>query len=241
VTLLLAAATYYRWQNAQQPSVAGSNAPLIKTGVSAIHFGYNNVGSWSGDDWVETLLANEVNVLGILETDGMRTLIDNRDITEWLADKLHWYSDFGPTSATNTWGCAFLSAYPIEHLDRIVMPSPEGELACLTDALLRVNGSLVRVIASHFGNTEDVLDLELQTQYVIDMLGDKHADLPTIFTSYITSDPYSERHCRLLQTGMQDSTNSLDRYCLYTMYRNIDMVKFDRVDAGGRSDTELQV
>jgi hypothetical protein len=83
-------------------------------------------------------------VLGILETDGMRTLIDNRDITEWISSKLHWfvsfcsvffltcffprYSDFGPTSAQNTWGCAFLSAYPIESVDRIIMPSPDGEL-----------------------------------------------------------------------------------------------------------------
>lgn len=38
----------------------GNNPPLIKTGVTAIHFGYDNIGGWSGDNWIATLKQHEV-------------------------------------------------------------------------------------------------------------------------------------------------------------------------------------
>jgi hypothetical protein len=43
-----------------------------------------------------------------------------------------------------------------------------------------------------------------------------------------------------LQSGLIDAFHSLDRYCLYTMYRDIDLVSFERIPQGERSDTEIQ-
>lgn len=40
----------------------------------------------------------------------------------------------------------------------VILPSPQGELACLIDADLEVNGTLVNVLVTHFGNTEDEID-----------------------------------------------------------------------------------
>lgn len=88
-------------------------------------------------------------MIGLVETDGARTVFGNRDIVEYLEEELHLYSDFGPSSAQNTWGCALLSAYPIVRSERyeslssvlnfqsLILPSPEGELACLVSADLQ--------------------------------------------------------------------------------------------------------
>lgn len=107
--------------------------------------------------------------------------------------------------------------------------------------MIRVNGTLVRVISGHFGNTEDKLDLKLQNEYMVDRLANYHKGVPTIFTAYVTTPPFLDRHVELLQAGLKDSTNSLDRYCLYTLYRDLVMTDFQRVDAEGKSDTELQI
>jgi hypothetical protein len=42
--------------------------------------------------------------------------------------------------------------------DVINLPSPEGEVACLIDATLDVQGTLVDVISVHFGNTQHFWD-----------------------------------------------------------------------------------
>ena len=44
---------------------------------------------------------NRANVIGMVETDATRTVMGNRDVIEWLAEELHYYSDYGPSTATN--------------------------------------------------------------------------------------------------------------------------------------------
>lgn len=86
------------------------------------------------------------------------------------------YSDYGPSTLNDTWGCALLTVFPIGisyctsvpfffvllinlvRVDRVNQPSPDGEVACLIDATLDVNGQLIDVIVTHFGNTEHYRD-----------------------------------------------------------------------------------
>jgi len=124
-------------------------------------------------------------------------------------------------------------------LTRVIMPSPEGELACLIDADLKVNNSIVRVLMAHFGNTEDELDLKLQHELFINML--KSRDMPTIIVSYMTMEPWSARYKDIISTGMLDTSKSFDRYCLYVMYKHLHFTAFRRVDQGDLSDTEAQI
>jgi hypothetical protein len=166
----------------------------------------------------------------------------NRDFVEYIAEELHFYSDFGPSTAQNTWGCGLISAFPIERVDRIVLPSPEGELACLIDADLRVSGEIVNVLVTHFGNTEDVLDLELQTNALSALIHKRaHVYSPTILIGYLTTEPYTDRFKRIISAGLRDTTDSWDRYCLYGLYRDLQFVSFERIDKGSVSDTEAQV
>lgn len=221
-----------------------SNLSEIRSAVSCLHMGWGNFGQFPMEDWARVMVENQINVLGIFETDGMRSVMDNRDPVEYLNHRLHFAEDYGPPSSENTWGCSFLSLFPIKRSEKMVLPSPYGELACGVDADILVNNTLVRVITAHFGNTEDVIDLELQTEEMVQRIkNSSHStDLrPLIFISYITSSPYESRHIRLLQSGLMDSTNSLDRYCLYTMYRDIELTSFKRLDKSIRSDTEIQM
>jgi hypothetical protein len=57
---------------------------------------------------------------------------------DFLSNRLGLFSDFGPSTLNNTWGCALLSAYPIVHVERWMLSSPEGELSCVLDARLHL-------------------------------------------------------------------------------------------------------
>jgi len=109
------------------------------------------------------------NVVSLVETDTMRPFNGNHDLVEYLENHLHYYSSYGPSTMNDTWGCALLSAFPIGSTlcffvnrlvrdDTINLPSPEGEVACLIDATLDVQGKLVDVISVHFGNTQHFWD-----------------------------------------------------------------------------------
>jgi hypothetical protein len=104
-----------------------------------------------------------------------------------------------------------------------------------------VNGTTVRVLVSHFGNTEDTEDLRLQTEMLINAVQERKGHHPTMFIGYLTTDPYDPRYLQIIESGLRDTVTSLDRYCLYLLYKDMKLEKFFRVDKGNISDTEAQV
>ena len=99
----------------------------------------------------DDIAREDLHVVGLLETDIARPFFGNLDLVEYLSEELAMYSDFGPSTADNTWGCALLSRFPIVRVNRIILPSPDGELACLIDASLAIGDQNVTVLISHFG------------------------------------------------------------------------------------------
>jgi len=233
---------FFRYQNSlKEPE--DTNPKEIKALVWAVHFGYTNFGRVNIPALADVIKEGKANVIGMVETDCTRTWIGNRDVVEYIGETLHFYTDFGPSTAQNTWGCGLISQFPIVRSDRIILPSPEGELACLIDADLRVNGTIVNVILSHFGNTEDELDRELQKEGLSTLLAAKKDQFsPTFFFGYLTTDVMSDHYLRIVGSGrLQDTTNSFDRYCLYILFRDLTLTSFYRIDKGEISDTEAQV
>lgn len=92
-----------------------------------------------------------------------------------------------------------------------------------------------RVIVTHFGNTEDWLDLEMQTNTVVELIKSRESFQPTILLGYLTTVPFSDRYIRIIESGLRDTLNSLDRYCEYILYKDIDPVSLIRVDKGNIS------
>lgn len=209
--------------------------------IWATHFGYDNFGRPSYEDMHDLIKKSEANVIALVESDIMRLFNGNRDLAEWLQERLHMYLDYGPDTNTHTWGCAILSAFPFKRVERVVLPSPDGENACLIDATLDVNGKDVEFIMAHFGNTEHVRDRELQTEDSYRRLkAAVDANKRVAWYGYFTAPPGSPNYNKIMSTGVQDTTDSSDRYCEYIWYKNMQLKEFKRINQGHVSDTEIQ-
>lgn len=86
----------------------------------------------SGDkNYIKQLeLIKEVNpdIIGLQESDTARISGGNSDIVRFFAEKLNYYSYYGPKTVTGTYGCAVLSRYPILHAETIFTYSNVDEI-----------------------------------------------------------------------------------------------------------------
>jgi PGAP2IP, second transmembrane domain len=230
-------------QELREMTEGKANIPVEIRGLTwAIHFGYTNFGGNSGQDLTRVIKETGANVIGMVETDTTRTFMGNRDYTEYLGAQLGFYTDYGPSTAQNTFGCNMLSLFPITRSNRVILPSPDGELACLIDADILVNGTTVHVLIAHIGNTEDTRDRDLQHGAIREIVKKSRASYhPTVLLSYLTGDVWGPHYRKMIQSGMSDSSPDHNRYCLYVLYRDLDVRGFQRIDQGEISDTEAQV
>ncbi|KAJ3085324.1 hypothetical protein HK102_000109 [Quaeritorhiza haematococci] len=136
---------------------------LITTGIWTIHFGLDDDMYGSHARMANVIRELELDVVGLLESDTYRIIMGNRDLTQFLAEDLGMYADYGPSPTKHTWGCTMLSKFPILRSEHVLLPSPVGELACAIYATLDVHGTEVDVIVSHNGQEEDWQDRLLQT------------------------------------------------------------------------------
>ena len=88
---------------------------------------------------------------GLLESDLQRVIGGFRDMTQYLAEDLGMYVDYGPGPNKHTWGAALLSKFPIVNSTHYLLPSPVGELAPAIHATLDIYGHMIDVIVSHNG------------------------------------------------------------------------------------------
>lgn len=239
--LLFTPAFLKRFSSYNNYDANGLDTSNLRGMVWATHFGYDNFGRPSYEALYDLIKKSSSNVVALVESDVMRLFNGNRDLTEWLQEKLHMYLDYGPGTNTHTWGCAILSAFPFKRVERVVLPSPDGENACLIDATIDVHGKDVDVIMAHFGNTEHVRDRLMQTEDSYKRIKERvDAGKRVVWLGYFTSAPGSENYNKILSTGVQDTTDATDRYCEYIWYKNMKLKQFKRINQGHVSDTEIQ-
>ena len=242
----------------------------LKTSIWTIHYGYDNNGNDNYDDIVTQLLKQNSSIIGLLETDITRIATANRDLVEYAGTLLRMHTDYGSPTLDDTFGCALLSKFPIINTTRYVMPSPQGELACLIHAKILVKKKTINVYVGHFGNTEHVLDRRLQSE-TLGNLTLRNPE-PSVFLGYLTTRPNSENYNLITSSGWSDTgavigevpythpepkkwvfpngkimnqdPKSPDvfggRYCQYVLFKNLTMQWWGKTDAGHISDTEIQ-
>ena len=215
---------------------------VITAGIWTIHFSLDN-DMWSSERRIRDLLRDvEVDVVGLLESDLQRIIMGNRDTTQYLAEDLGMYVDYGPGPNKHTWGSALLSKFPIINSTHHLLPSPVGELAPAIHATIDAYGEAVDVVVFHSGQEEDPEDRRLQSEYLAKLMHE--SPRPLILMSYLVTKPEEGNYNTYVgeKSGMKDiDPSDWDRWCEYILYKGIKRTGYARISRSTITDTELQV
>lgn len=215
---------------------------VVTAGIWTVHFALDN-DMWSSERRMRDLIKElEIDVIGLLESDLQRIIMGNRDMTQFLAEDLGMYADFGPGPNKHTWGAALLSKFPIVNSTHHLLPSPAGELAPAILATLDMYGDMVDVLVFHSGQEEDVEDRRLQSLGISKLMGD--SPRPLILLSYLVTPPKKGNYNTYVskESRMRDiDPSDWDRWCEYILYRGLKRIGYARVSRGTITDTEVQV
>lgn len=215
---------------------------VVTVGIWTIHFSLDN-DMWSSERRVRDVIKElEIDVMGLLESDTQRMFMGNRDTTQFLAEDLGMYVDYGPGPDKHTWGAALISKFPILNSTHHLLPSPVGELAPAIHATLDMYGEHVDVVVFHSGQEEDVEDRRLQSDYLSKLMGD--SPRPLILLSYLVTQPLKDNYNTYVseRSGMKDiDPSDWDRWCEYILYKGLKRTGYARVSRSTITDTEIQV
>lgn len=218
------------------------NERLITAGIWTIHFSLDNH-MWSSETRIRDMMRElELDVAGFLETDCQKPIMGNRDTSQYFAEHLGMYVDYGPGPNKHTWGCTLLSKFPILNSTHHLLPSPMGELAPAIHATLDAYGELVDIVVFHSGQKEDIEDRRLQAEYLSKLMGSSNR--PMILLSYLVTLPYTGTYNTYVSdvSGMQDiEPGDWDRWCEYILYKGLRRTGYARISHGTITDTEIQV
>jgi hypothetical protein len=239
--LLSAAIAYLRFPtNDYQPY--HKDEKVLTAGIWTIHFSLDN-DMWSSERRIRDAIKElEVDVIGLLESDLQRVIMGMRDSTQYLAEDLGMYVDYGPGPNKHTWGAALLSKFPILKSTHHLLPSPVGELAPAIEATLDVYGKQIDVFVFHSGQEEDVEDRRLQSEYLAKLM--RESPRPSILLSYLVTKPLEGNYNTFVgeKSGMRDiDPSDWDRWCEYILYKGLKRTGYARVSRGTITDTEIQV
>ena len=241
IQLLAVSIAYLRFPtNDYKPHHADDK--VITAGIWTIHFSLDN-DMWSSEVRMRDVLKElELDVIGLLESDNQRIIMGNRDQTQYLAEELGMYVDYGPGPDKHTWGSALLSKFPIVNSTHHLLPSPVGELAPAIHATIDAYGEMVDIFVFHSGQEEDPEDRRLQSEYLAKLM--RETPRPAVLLSYLVIKPGEGNYHTYVgeKSGMRDiDPSDWDRWCEYILYKGLKRIGYARVSRSTITDTEIQV
>ncbi|CAI7649064.1 unnamed protein product [Penicillium bialowiezense] len=215
---------------------------VVTAGIWTVHFGLDN-NMWSSEHRMRDVIGElELDVIGFLESDNQRIIMGNKDVTQFIAEDLGYYTDFGPGPNKHTWGSALLSKFPIVNSTHHLLPSPVGELAPAIHATLDMYGEMIDVVVFHSGQEEDPEDRRLQSEYLSKLMGD--SPRPLILLSYLVTKPLEGNYNTYVseRSQMKDiDPSDWDRWCEYLLFKKLHRTGYARISRDTITDTEIQV
>lgn len=95
--------------------------------------------------WMERV---SPDIIALQESDSARVSFNNGDIVRYYAGKLGYYSYYGPTTVTGTFGTAVLSKYPLRNTHSVFTFSDQDEIGTAV-AEVEVSGRLFTIYNVH--------------------------------------------------------------------------------------------
>ncbi|MCB8965768.1 MAG: endonuclease/exonuclease/phosphatase family protein [Ardenticatenaceae bacterium] len=108
----------------------------------------DDFGEKSYDRQLELIRRASPDILSLQETDSTRISLNNNDYVRYYAEKLGYYSYFGPTPVTGTYGTAILSKYPLLNTRTVFTYSDKDETG-IAEAEIEVAGRRFTIYDVH--------------------------------------------------------------------------------------------
>jgi len=90
----------------------------------------------------------EPDILVLQESDSSRISLNNNDFVRYYAGKLGYYSYYGPTTITGTYGTAILSRYPLQNTQTVFTFSDQDEIGT-AEAEIEIGGQVFKIYNVH--------------------------------------------------------------------------------------------
>ena len=125
VSFLLTAG--FAWWTTRTPQV-----PPDKTSLTVMTYNIQQANDEEGERsylrQLEIIREIDPDILALQENDSTRVSLNNNDYVRYYASQLGYYSYFGPTTTTGTYGTAILSRYPLENVRTVFSYSDKDEI-----------------------------------------------------------------------------------------------------------------
>jgi endonuclease/exonuclease/phosphatase family metal-dependent hydrolase len=102
------------------------------------------------------------DILALQESDSTRISLNNNDYVRYFADKLGYYSDYGPKTVAGTFGTAILSKFPLLNTRTVFMYSDKDETG-VAEAEVEVAGLRFTIYDVHPDSSDPAMLAFAQT------------------------------------------------------------------------------
>ncbi len=117
--------------------------------------------------WIEKI---SPDILALQESDSARISLNNVDIVRYFAGKLGYYSFYGPSPVSGTYGTAILSKYPLYNQHVIYSYSDKDEIATSV-AEIHLDGKVFTIYNVHPDGSD--LAMQVFAQTLLEQVDDK--------------------------------------------------------------------
>jgi endonuclease/exonuclease/phosphatase family metal-dependent hydrolase len=108
----------------------------------------DDFGERSVEEQLELIRQVDPDILALQESDAARISLNNNDFVRYFAGKLGYYSYYGPTTTSGTFGTAILSKYPLENTRSVFTFSDQDEIGT-AEAEITIAGELFTIYNVH--------------------------------------------------------------------------------------------
>ncbi len=113
-----------------------------------IQAGNDKSAELSYDRQLEVIRRVSPDIVALQETDTTRISLNNNDYVRYFAGKLGYYSYYGPTTVTGTFGTAILSRFPLQNTRSVFTFSDTDEIGT-AEAQVEVDGKIFSLYDVH--------------------------------------------------------------------------------------------